>query len=772
MVYDKLQEIRKEKEKDKTQSQSQGCPYDDNDTNHSITIKQAAQSVAAVLHVNHSRLFGFVVSHFDDASLLNDVIKKKPPRIENTKKVMRSYILEALSLMRARHARGEANNYNVIMAHLKSEERIHPCLTIFNCPPVEFSKSVLSYALRNVSGYGWGETRKCGILQVSPIKQEQQLWRKWYYLIEHHRNLKLQHVEQSHIIISRDESFVHEMHNGKSSLLPRDENGDLMQDINRQVRNGRRICMSGGLTCYGHYTGYYQLVDGTWTPFRDCIWINKDGEEVDNGGNYVELSGEINETKGTQTIRKIYRKAPKFKSLNVSKVELIRIAQEEGVPDIEITNKSGTQVYCNIAELKAKILAKRTTVANSTDVTNPEPLGSDIESSYEFPVDKVGKGQILNQMIFTDWDKLKTNLQDLAPTGDRFFIAYDHKGDYHDNFDSIMTYKIFVGMIKTWPYFLQHLQRVKDIVCDNDTKIISNHQCPIYGNYVCNKADPLYGVHVNNFYDWESNKCLRDMIVEQDNAPYNHGVELQMSTLSREKCANLLRQLTIKSIQVKSNVILNVPEVDQAWVIPEQHDGTKIYADDIRVATRTAIMANHAHLLEPGYMQLCKEFKIIVTFTAPYTSPICCIEFKWQVGKGYVAQPMNEYKGRSCKQVVDLLREKWYFKTKEGQEPLDMNIFVQHCHSLMNESITEYKKTSSGIFPLDGKVTDIFSDTGLIGYPTTEEAWLVFKRKAGIADSYIEDQICGDDAEGDLFYEEEIDENELDDDDYDDNYER
>jgi hypothetical protein len=31
------------------------------------------------------------------------------------------------------------------------------------------------------------------------------------------------------------------------------------------------------------------------------------------------------------------------------------------------------------------------------------------------------------------------SLQDMAPTGDKFFKAYQHKGDYHDNFDSKMT---------------------------------------------------------------------------------------------------------------------------------------------------------------------------------------------------------------------------------------------------------------------------------------------------------------------------------------------
>lgn len=49
-----------------------------------------------------------------------------------------------------------------------------------------------------------------------------------------------------------------------------------------------------------------------------------------------------------------------------------------------------------------------------------------------------------------------------------------------------------------------------------------------------------------------------------------------------------------------------------------------------------------------------------MTHTAPYTSPLCGIEWKWQDSKGWAANPCNQYYGRSCAQVVQLMQDKLY----------------------------------------------------------------------------------------------------------------
>ena len=71
-----------------------------------------------------------------------------------------------------------------------------------------------------------------------------------------------------------------------------------------------------------------------------------------------------------------------------------------------------------------------------------------------------------------------------------------------------------------------------------------------------------------------------------------------------------------------------------------------------------------SHLLDQPYKIVCLIFGIEVTHTASYTSTICPIEFKWQDGKGWAANPRNQKMGRSCAEVVALLRENWFKKYK------------------------------------------------------------------------------------------------------------
>lgn len=120
------------------------------------------------------------------------------------------------------------------------------------CPPVEFSKSVLRYSMYKVAGYSWDKMERKGKAAKTQEQLDREMFRKCVYLVEHHRNLWLQHVMHTHIILGRDESFIYAMHNGQFSLLPRDKNGKVIKDINMSVKNGRRVCMSGGITWYGH----------------------------------------------------------------------------------------------------------------------------------------------------------------------------------------------------------------------------------------------------------------------------------------------------------------------------------------------------------------------------------------------------------------------------------------------------------------------------------------------------------------------------------------
>jgi hypothetical protein len=57
----------------------------------------------------------------------------------------------------------------------------------------------------------------------------------------------------------------------------------------------------------------------------------------------------------------------------------------------------------------------------------------------------------------------------MAHMGDKFFVAYQHKGDYHDNFDSKMTFKIITALGMTWPDYCKHLER-RRLLADESKK--------------------------------------------------------------------------------------------------------------------------------------------------------------------------------------------------------------------------------------------------------------------------------------------------------------
>ena len=135
---------------------------------------------------------------------------------------------------------------------------------------------------------GWGEVKKTGKTKSNIVDKEiQRHHRHEYYLCEHAANLKKENAG-THLIVYNDESYVHEMHNGEYSLLPRDRKGNLITNVSCAVRNGRRVCFSGSFTKYSHVVG----MDKNNKHIRDCAWLDKNGNEVLKGGSFYELNND------------------------------------------------------------------------------------------------------------------------------------------------------------------------------------------------------------------------------------------------------------------------------------------------------------------------------------------------------------------------------------------------------------------------------------------------------------------------------------------------
>jgi hypothetical protein len=167
-----------------------------------------------------------------------------------------------------------------------------------------------------------------------------------------------------------------------------------------------------------------------------------------------------------------------------------------------------------------------------------------------------------------------------------------------------------------------------------------------------------------------------------------------------------------------------------------------VLEEDVRNGTLGALKAKSPWCLQPPYLWLCHEdrFDIKVTHTAPYTSPLCCIEWKWMDGKGWVANARNQKIGRSLAEVVMLLREKWYCPVEDPEvvegptpglrQPIDYKKFVDHCHNLMEEKIEDCVANNG---PLSGTIFDLKIDNSHFdGCTTDKEMDAAFRIKAGM----------------------------------------
>ena len=79
------------------------------------------------------------------------------------------------------------------------------------------------------------------------------------------------------------------------------------------------------------------------------------------------------------------------------------------------------------------------------------------------------------------------------------------------------------------------------------------------------KTYPLFCKHLQNlhengeleppvpndqrFYDWENDKPTRELILIMDNAPYHHGLQVQLNSLTKGDIAALLRELEVEEVQ-------------------------------------------------------------------------------------------------------------------------------------------------------------------------------------------------------------------------------
>lgn len=114
-------------------------------------------------------------------------------------------VLETTALIEYRRARGLLTNYTLVINHLKSEETVHPLLTIDNCPPCELSLNTFTYAIHKVTGFKWGRAHKGGMIKKKDeVKELRAKRRKLFSVLEHSSQFLRLEDAGAHIIVYRD----------------------------------------------------------------------------------------------------------------------------------------------------------------------------------------------------------------------------------------------------------------------------------------------------------------------------------------------------------------------------------------------------------------------------------------------------------------------------------------------------------------------------------------------------------------------------------------
>jgi len=376
--------------------------------------------------------------------LTNNTISEPPSRmvvrpLNTPRQLTTEYIMEILAFCADRLRAGIIVNSTTIQRHLKGNVRLHHLLTIDLCPPLEVENAVISTTMASVGGIAWGEIKRVGKLKGDgDIEEaiEKKNWRTLVSVVDYIRALKMERAGVA-VIASGDESYCHTLHHADQSYLLIGKENVSKHEVNCAVRDGLRICM--------------QMFTTRWGPIAlddivDCKFLNAAGDEDGPGARMKEMDqdGEL---------RQVYRAAPR------------------GVGEKPVSQMNKNQLQTKAIELGVSIYAE-----NGTTELTKESLKKAIQAFRAIGRAEVadaraakdrtgGLGGILTaeqkarQLIETDWEELFDQYKDCALTTIRFMIAYQHCGDYHDNYDHPMFFKHLVVLYLVYPRWCMQQQR-------------------------------------------------------------------------------------------------------------------------------------------------------------------------------------------------------------------------------------------------------------------------------------------------------------------------
>jgi hypothetical protein len=345
-----------------------------------------------------------------------------------------------------------------MQAHLASNVRNNELCQ--DLPPCDVSQDVIRNAMTVVGGVSFGKVAPKGKLDKSEESEIKRMWRVRVWLVEYYMALEKERKGLA-VIICMDESYIHAGHSADYSLLPTDDDGNALSDMNRAAGSGERICFIGGITQYGPLVTH----DCNGDVIRDHNFIRNTAntfEPVLKNGTFVELNN-------LGQRRNIYVRQGVRPGLNsMTKLQLQREAEEFDIPLTYMSvDKKGNRVEKNVImrDLKKKLTISRLleTASRLNIVAEGRPydeIARDVQRALKLEADNAsGKAASAKQVVDVNWNEYWKQLEDMALTCFKFMIANQAKGDYHDNFDTQAFFKWMVAFELVYPVWCKRKKR-------------------------------------------------------------------------------------------------------------------------------------------------------------------------------------------------------------------------------------------------------------------------------------------------------------------------
>ncbi|KAJ1425293.1 hypothetical protein B484DRAFT_464546 [Ochromonadaceae sp. CCMP2298] len=685
------------------------------------TMSKACTVVSERLCITYRLVAAWVYEYYSLGKISDAPSRRRQTLISDNGQLGPEHILELVTFLCAQRKQGRRTTYRVLQTHVLSDVRLNEhCSTV---PSALVSIGVIRDAMRKTGVLGWSRILRVGKKADDPEKEERRRWRIRVFWV-HYARYSLLERSGKVVMNFQDESFINLYHGQNHSLCLVDDTGKLDVTMEAPAGPGPRLCINGVISRYGHMIPKDKDGDAY---VIDCKYANAAGEEVHRGGHFVELDNHGN-VRATFKAPVREKAPPRLDSLTVPvlKEKMVALGIDEAALLLSVGVKKLLKAHI-VAAIKGKLGELDAAAAAATAVAAGPFTGGQVPvvpatvpaSAFVEPVALIrGKDFSADQIVNFDFDQYDRELADMAHTTDKIFEANKHRGDYHDNYDTVMFYKCMFAQMLAYPSWCKDMQRASD----------------------------SGELETGGWYDWERDRPLRSLITFIDNAPYHLGAAVQLGGKSKGAIAELLRKKGVGRISFQHVDKDGVTGLASCEVPAEGKSFDRGFpsADQVKEGACAALKELDPLALEAPWNRLLQRVKHhwgpedidgwIVVRNAQYTSPQIPVELKWADGKNFVANPCNDTFNRTMGDIIKLLRLRWYYGPTTG-----LSLFC-HCEKIMTELIKYDNEVCDG--PLSGEMP-----YGLQGLPNdaTLKEW---EKRAGEFMEESESEFHGSAEEG------------------------